>query len=260
MNIQLNIPLGKISSILLLSLLASLSACSSANFGAHFGESPASLSKAVAQNKYLKSGTIILSHSLPTRGPTRSSEQPLRLASSDTTTLDSLEVDGSPVLSRTRLSGGRLISGKRKLFAPLIGYFPPAHAYMPADNETWLEVDSKKKTLTLFKGKSAIKEIKGEGSVSLDEGEYYLQHKQKQPLWYAPDDYFKKRKLNIPSPGDRLRYRRGALGNYALYPTTTFPIHCGPIWSKDVGGLRVSATELSSIYYMLPVGAPIVVK
>ncbi len=218
-----------------------LSACSSFQLGSTAADSLKVAS--ATKSRFLKSGTIILSHALPSEGSGQIQSPVVELASNSE----------AP-------AGRRQNQAKPKIFAPLIGYFPPAHAYLPADNETWLEVDSRKKKLTLFKGKSAIKEIAGEGDVSIGEGDYYLQHKQKQPLWYAPDDYFTKRKLNVPGAGDRLRYRRGALGSYALYPTTTFPIHCGPVWSSDVGGLRVSAAELSSIYYMLPVGAPIVVK
>lgn len=175
--------------------------------------------------KYLSAGTIIISHQVPDKNPLAISE-----------------------------------AEEGKLYAPLIGYFPPAITYLPADNETWLEVNSQLKKLTLYKGKTPIKEMEAEGSVSLSAGDYYLQHKQKQPLWYAPNEYFSSRQLTVPSPNDRLRYRRGALGKYALFPTTAFPIHCAPLWSEDVGGMRVSSNDLASIYYMLPIGAPIVVK
>ncbi|MFN8388942.1 MAG: L,D-transpeptidase [Bdellovibrionota bacterium] len=180
---------------------------------------------------YLESGTIIISHQVPEHSSGVASATPLT---------------GTPELA--------------PVFAPLLGYFPPAVTYLPADNETWLEIDHASHMLTLYKGKNVIKEMQGEGDVAIAPGDYYLQHKQKQPKWYAPNNYFAKRQLTIPAPDDSLRYRRGALGKFALFPTTTFPIHCAPIWTEDVGGLRVSATDLSSIYYMLPIGAPIVVK
>jgi hypothetical protein len=176
-------------------------------------------------DRYLESGTIIISHQMPVR------ENPLALGTEPAA-----------------------------LYAPLVGYFPPAVTYLPADNETWLEIDRSSKVLTVFKGKEKIKQMQGEGEVSIAPGDYYLQHKQKQPKWYAPNEYFVKRQLTVPPPNDGLRYRRGALGQFALFPTTTFPIHCGPLWTEDVGGLRVSATDLASIYYMVPIGAPIVVK
>ncbi|NQV20936.1 MAG: ribulose-phosphate 3-epimerase, partial [Rhodospirillales bacterium] len=57
-----------------------------------------------------------------------------------------------------------------------------------------------------------IKSLGVKAGVSLNPGTYALQHKQKRPLWYASDEYFAKRQLPIPPPGDRQRYRRGALG------------------------------------------------
>jgi len=194
-----------------------------------------------AESKFLDSGTIILSHQVPTKAK-------------------SLAQAPAPIAEEVQTASEDKPDIKRTPLAPLVGYFPPAPTYLPADNETWLEINQKTKVLTLYKGKGVVKEIHGEGNVSIAPGDYYLQHKQKAPLWYAPNEYFAKRQLSIPSSSDRLRYRRGALGKFALFPTTTFPIHCAPLWTEDVGGLRLSATDLSSIYYMLPVGAPIVVK
>ena len=145
-------------------------------------------------------------------------------------------------------------------FSQLVGFFPPSKGFLPAQNQTWLEIDSKEKTVQIFRGQTSIRKIQAEGKVSLEPGTYSLQHKQKRPLWYAPDDYFAKRQLPVPPPGDRERYRRGALGQFALYPSVTFPIHSGPVWSDDVGGLRVSRSELSAIYYIVPIGTSVVVK
>ena len=193
------------------------------------------MSEPNSRPQFLASGSILLSHKIPTQFATLG----------DTATANILEPSKEQA---------------PRLMAPLIGYFPPAAAYLPAENETWLEVIKDEKKIVLRKGKESVKEIAGEGEINIKPGEYYLQHKQKQPLWYAPDDYFAKRKLQTPDTQNRLRYRKGALGQYVLYPTTAFAIHCAPIWSEDVGGLRVSLSELSSIYYMLPVGAPIVVR
>lgn len=179
------------------------------------------------QARYLRSGTIIVSHQVPDRS--------------------------SPYAKNTQPAASQQL-------APLIGYFPTPAAYLPADNETWLEIDRATKKLVLYRGGSVLKEIQGEGVISMEPGDYYLDYKQKNAPWYAPDDYFTKRKLSVPPSDNRLRYRRGALGKYVLYPKRTFPIHCAPVWSEDVGGLRVSVAELSSIYYLLPLGAPIVVK
>lgn len=145
-------------------------------------------------------------------------------------------------------------------FAPLIGYFPPASAYLPADNETWLEINRSTKKVSVYRGGTTIKEIQAEGAIPVEPGDYYLDYKQKDPRWYAPDEYFLKRKLTVPPTDSPLRYRRGALGKYALFPKADFPIHCAPVWTDDVGGLRVSVADLSSIYYLLPYKAAVVIK
>ncbi|MBP9837365.1 MAG: L,D-transpeptidase [Proteobacteria bacterium] len=174
-------------------------------------------------NNFLNSGTIILSYQVPKQ--------------------DELAGNDTPIT-----------------FAPIIGYFPPSISYLPADNEVWLEINKDNAKVTLYKGKNPVKEMPVEGKINLNPGDYFLQKKQKEPVWYAPDTYFSTRKLNVPSADDKLRYRKGALGKFAIFPTTTFPIHCASIWSEDVGGLRVTQTDLASIYYMLQIGAPVVVK
>lgn len=185
-----------------------------------------SCSLGIFKNKdFVESGTIIISHQVPLKT--------------------------APVAFH---------STEEKLFAPLIGYFPPTLSYLPAENETWLEINKANSKISLYKGTTIIKEMKAEGSSSLPTGDYFLQRKQKEPIWYAPDNYFTNRQLKLPSADDKLRYRKGALGKFALFPTTSFPIHCAPLWSEDVGGLKVTPLDLASIYYMIQVGAPIVVK
>ena len=149
---------------------------------------------------------------------------------------------------------------KNTAFAPLIGYSPPSQGFLPADNEAWLMVDTQTRSMVLYRGDENVRSMQVEGEIALKPGVYSLQHKQKQPLWYAPDGYFQKRQLDIPSPDAQARYRRGALGEYAMYLTNSFPIHSSPIWSTDVGGIKVARSELSSMYYMLPVGSTVVIK
>jgi len=148
----------------------------------------------------------------------------------------------------------------QQLMAPLIGYIPPTIGFLPAENEAWLEVEKATKSVALYIGKELKKSVQAEGSISLAPGTYALQHKQKSAAWYAPDSYFQKRQLSVPAASDRSRYRRGALGQFVLFPTTTFAIHSGPVWNEDVGGLRVAQSDLSSIFFALPLGATIVVK
>lgn len=204
-------------------------------------------------SRFIQSGSVMISH----QAPPRSVADLVEVSSADHLHL----LDG--MREPTLLAEGVLAkasSEKPAVMAPLIGYFPPLMSFVPAENEIWLEVDRATAKLSLYKGREIVKQIQGEGVVSMNSGEYFLQHKQKAPLWYAPNEYFTKRQLAVPPSENRLRYRRGALGDLALYPTTTFPIHSAPLWSDEVGGLRISEADLASIYFMLPVGAPVVVK
>ena len=59
---------------------------------------------------------------------------------------------------------------------------------------------------------------------------------------------------------DRERFRRGALGEYVLYIDPEIPLHSGPIWTSDLGGVRLDDKDLSRIYYQLRLGAPIEIR
>ena len=203
--------------------------------------------------RFIPSGSVMISH----QAPSRSVADLVEVSSADH--LHLLDGMQEPTLLAESVLA-KASSEKPAVMAPLIGYFPPLMSFVPAENEIWLEVDRTTAKLSLYKGREIVKQIQGEGVVSMNSGEYFLQHKQKAPLWYAPNEYFTKRQLAVPASENRLRYRRGALGDLALYPTTTFPIHSAPLWSDEVGGLRISESDLASIYFMLPVGAPIVVK
>lgn len=124
----------------------------------------------------------------------------------------------------------------------------------------WLSINRQEKTVNLMQDDKVLKTTNGEGLASLQAGVFKLLHKQRAPLWYAPDSYFQDRALPVPAQGDKARFRRGALGDYAMFLDKSTPIHNGPIWSEEVGGVRVGETDLSKIYYTLDVGSVIEVK
>ncbi len=204
---------------------------------------------------FLESGTITLSF------PVTKTESENKVIYSLSTTQIFEEKNISAVIEQDEnlaLKQSEINPGER--FAPLLGFVPVNAAFRPADNEVWIELNRETAVLKIFKGKEQLKEIKAQGKITLPPGEYPLQHKQKGPLWYAPDEYFEKRQLRVPPRGDHFRYRRGALGTYALYPTMDFIIHSGPFWSEEIGGLRVNDSEIASIFLLVNVGAPVIVK
>lgn len=224
-------------------------------------------------NQYVKSGTISIGFDIPTN--LRNIKDPLNsylnLSFSETSIFENSAVDASyscnnfPDLQNKSYfpsSSPEIIKAKKGNlhFAPLVGFFPLSLQFKPADNEVWIQIVKEKNVIEVYKGKEVLKVIAAEGDIKLAAGEYPLQHKQRNPLWYAPDEYFSRRELRVPPRGDHFRYRRGALGNYALYPTMDFVIHSGPFWSEEVGGLKVSEADLATVFVMMNVGTPIIVK
>jgi len=170
---------------------------------------------------------------------------------------------GSAYLSSGTIVLSRQIPAESKQeasYGPVVGYIPPMSGILPASNELWVEVDSKNLTVILFRGEEKIGSYKAEGTVTLAPGKYALQYKQKFPTWYAPNSYFEKRALPLPQEQDRSRFMKGALGEYALYPTSGFVIHSAPFYSNDVGGLRVSEEALGGIFSQLQIGSSVIVK
>ena len=187
-----------------------------------------------------------------------SSEKRQSLASSEF--LDSGTIIVSGIIPTTDSQFAQSHHTSSDVLAPLIGYFPPAESYLPADNEAWLQVDSKNMTVTLYRGKKVFMESFGEGFVHLTQGRYFLRKKSAEPLWYASDSYFQTRKLNVPPTNNSERFLSGALGEIALYPSDDFPIHNARIWSEEVGGLKVDDAFVQLLFSELNEGSVVVIK
>lgn len=170
-------------------------------------------------------------------------------------------VDANSDSSRSILEGSMVVARPVPPIDPsatesMLGFLP----FHASQVGYWLSIDTVDRSLTLMEGANQISSVKGEGVENLRTGQYQLLHKQRSALWYAPDDYFTLRNLSIPGPGDKSRYRRGALGSFVLFLDKDTPIHDGPVWSAEIGGVKLNEPDISSIYYRLPVGAPIEVK
>ena len=162
--------------------------------------------------------------------------------------------EGSVVISRPAPSAFAADLGG--LSQTSLGFLPS----IQSPSGAWILIDTLKHTVNLMDGEKTSLSTKAQGIESLKPGKYQLLHKQRNPLWYAPSSYFSERKLEVPAEGDKERFRRGALGDFVLYLDKDTPIHSGPVWSRDIGGLRVDDNNLSKMYYLLNVGAPIEVR
>lgn len=138
----------------------------------------------------------------------------------------------------------------------LLGFLP----FYAAQTGKWLSISKAKDSIRLMEGNEVVLETSGEGIDYMPNGVFQVLHKQRNALWYAPDEYFTKRKMDIPPPGDRARFRRGALGSFVLFIDKNTRIHSGPLWSNEIGGIKLSDQDLSRIYYQLDLGSVVEVK
>jgi hypothetical protein len=116
------------------------------------------------------------------------------------------------------------------------------------------------KTLTALRPGETPLVLKTEGAQFLKEGSFSVTQKKENPLWYAPNRYFTNRSLTIPQEGSRDRFKRAALGSRTLFLNDQTPIHSGPVWMKEIGGLRVKPAEMAQIYTMIAVGTRVEVR
>lgn len=123
-----------------------------------------------------------------------------------------------------------------------------------------LLINRKAGTIAVIEDGRVVQSVRGEGVENLKAGKFQLLHKQRNALWYAPDSYFSLRNLPLPPAGHRERFRRGALGEFVLFVDESTPLHSGPLASSEIGGVRISETDLARIYYSVAPGIPVQVR
>jgi len=137
-----------------------------------------------------------------------------------------------------------------------LGFMPPLGA-VPGN---WLMIDTVRGAVNLMEGDRVAVAAQAAGAKNLRKGRYQLVLKQRNPLWYAPSTYFEDRNLEVPPEGDKNRFRRGALGDFVLYLDKETPVHSGPVWNKDIGGIKLDEASLAKMYYLLSIGSMVEVR
>lgn len=115
-------------------------------------------------------------------------------------------------------------------------------------------------TITTFNADGKPLVFRAEGTERLKPGAFTITAKEEHPLWYAPTSYFKKRLITVPQEGSRDRFRRAALGEKALFLNNSTPIHSGPIWMEEIGGLRIRRADMPTLFAMLDIGTRVEVR
>lgn len=121
-------------------------------------------------------------------------------------------------------------------------------------------ISRKDKTVTALRPGQAPVIVKTEGTDLLKPGSYSVTVKEENPLWYAPASYFTNRSLAVPAEGSRERFKRAALGSKTLFLNDQTPIHSGPVWMKEIGGVRLDQQQMSQIFSSIGIGTPVEIR
>ncbi|MEZ4754643.1 MAG: hypothetical protein R3A13_10125 [Bdellovibrionota bacterium] len=132
--------------------------------------------------------------------------------------------------------------------------------FIPSASANTLMISRETGEVSLMDKNQTVLSSFGIGANRLNSGTYEVMHKQRNAAWYAPDSYYKSRGMRVPPEGDKSRYMRGALGDFVLYLDKSTPIHSGPLWNGDIGGVKIEEETLSKIYHSLEVGDRITVR
>ena len=174
----------------------------------------------------------------------------------------------NPASSETWLTDGNLALlrpvPKQNLYSEKTSSEPMARMRPPEPEQSnippHLIVHGASHSLTLSLPGSAPITIKAQGTYAMKPGSYAVALKQHDPLWYAPPTYFLRRGIQVPADGTKARFMRGALGNKAIFLDREIPIHSGPMWTEEIGGLRVSTDDMARIFDAVTVGGRVEVQ
>lgn len=125
---------------------------------------------------------------------------------------------------------------------------------------TSIIISRKDRTLTAIRPGQPPLVFTTQGTDRLKSGSYSVTLKEENPLWYAPAAYFSNRSLRTPAEGSRERFKRGALGTKSLYLNDRTPIHSGPVWIPEIGGVRLPHEQMAQIFATIEVGTRVEVR
>lgn len=153
-------------------------------------------------------------------------------------------------------------------YAPLLGYASApqskmasdVHDYTPAINEYWLAISRDDNRVQVRRGDEHLGEYRIAGASEVTPGSYFVRSMDLNPSWYAPDEYFLSRELVVPSPGSSQRFRRGALGRAAIFASKDMVLHSSPVWTPEVGGIRLEQDSIKALFDLLGTGSRIEVR
>jgi lipoprotein-anchoring transpeptidase ErfK/SrfK len=145
-------------------------------------------------------------------------------------------------------------------FMPIAPVIPDFGVKSYNSNEMWVFIDSFNNSIEINKGDENILTAQAKSSSGTTQGKFSVALKEENALWYANDNYFAKRSQRMPAEGSSDRYRKGALGEYAVFLSGGMVIHSSPLFDDSVTGFQVTEDEIRSIYNLLQPGTKIIIR
>ena len=139
---------------------------------------------------------------------------------------------------------------------PLLGFIPSKHT----QSSSRVVIDKAAKSISLTSNLESREIASGIQCDLMTAGTYTVALKQQSPVWYAPDSYFEAREVPVPPSGSSERFRRGALGQYAIFLNNQAPLHSGPISSTEIGGVQLEEELVAHLFETLQVGTVVEIK
>lgn len=121
-------------------------------------------------------------------------------------------------------------------------------------------IDKSKHSLTVLRDGETPVVLRAQGAYAMKPGVFEVSRKEENPLWQAPPTYFLRRGLAVPAEGSSERSMRGALGAQALFLTQNIAIHSGPLWTDDVGGVKLSSADMALLFKVIGLGTKVEVR
>jgi hypothetical protein len=165
-----------------------------------------------------------------------------------------------PIPKSTSLSGY-----SRSTVEPMLGFMPNKHSL----DSVRLRIDTASSSLSFISDGRTGETMKVMHLDKLQPGRYRVMLKQRDPVWYATDTYFSRRRLPIPSAGSTERFRRGAMGRSAIFLDDQTPIFASPAQDSAVNeqlaldglnGVILTQSTLEDVFQRLNVGDTIEIR
>ena len=159
--------------------------------------------------------------------------------------------DGSILLSRPLPQPSEILGSTR-----VLGFMPSKALEQPH----WLRIRLDSGEVNLMTGPTTSSTFSNMSSSGIARGTFQIQLKQTSPTWYASDEYFTARHLEVPAQGEASRYLKGVFGTQAIFLDTNTAIHTGKLDTPEVQGIQLSDEAMAEIYDALAVGSSVVVE